>query len=268
MLKLHTFEKRLLIGLLVFFLSASFSPIGTSEIIQQHRGILYVGGDGPGNYSTVGEAMINATNGDTIFVFNGVYLEHVAIYKQVHLIGEDNTNTIIDGNGSGYVLSISDEMQQVVVSDFTIRNGDSGIYIDTQVTNCTISHNVVVDNKDHGIYASGKVEYNIISDNIVARNHNGTSLGFASYNEITGNTFEDNEEYGLTLVLWCNENEIHNNNFIGNKAPAFFFLSSLNNWFGNYWGRPRLLPKAIFGLMGILPWINIDWRPRLTPYAS
>ncbi|MEM0467507.1 MAG: hypothetical protein QXX20_07975 [Candidatus Thermoplasmatota archaeon] len=51
-----------------------------------------------------------------------------------------------------------------------------------------------------------------------------------------------------------------------NKINAFFFLSALNTWSRNYWNRPRILPKPIFGLMMLLPWLNFDLRPLLRPY--
>jgi hypothetical protein len=43
----------------------------------------------------------------------------------------------------------------------------------------------------------------------------------------------------------------------------------MNQWSRNYWNRPRLLPKLIFGKIEIgsdrILWINIDWRPALKP---
>ena len=41
-------------------------------------------------------------------------------------------------------------------------------------------------------------------------------------------------------------------------------------WSENYWGRPRILPKPIFGIMVIgsvpIPWFNFDWNPAQEPY--
>jgi hypothetical protein len=34
---------------------------------------LYVGGDGLGNYSNIQDAIDNAMDGDTVFVYNGTY---------------------------------------------------------------------------------------------------------------------------------------------------------------------------------------------------
>ena len=43
--------------------------------------ILYVGGNGPNNYTKIQDAIDDASNGDTIFVYNGTYYENVIINK-------------------------------------------------------------------------------------------------------------------------------------------------------------------------------------------
>ena len=70
---------------------------------------------------------------------------------------------------------------------------------------------------------------------------------------------------------------IKNNNFKGNILHAQFDDSLFNTWEGNYWGRSRLFPKFIFGMLCIIPpdlyseglyipWVNIDWNPAKEPY--
>ena len=51
--------------------------------------ILYVGGNGSGNYSNIQDAINDANNGYTIFVFNGTYNENIVVNKSISLIGED-----------------------------------------------------------------------------------------------------------------------------------------------------------------------------------
>ncbi|MEE9340745.1 MAG: hypothetical protein V3V21_03685, partial [Thermoplasmata archaeon] len=38
---------------------------------------LYVGGAGPGNYTTIQGAIDNATPGDSVYVYGGTYYEHL-----------------------------------------------------------------------------------------------------------------------------------------------------------------------------------------------
>ncbi len=51
---------------------------------------LYVGGSGPGNYSSIQAAINDAENDDTVFVFDdsSPYYEHVKVDKTINLIGE------------------------------------------------------------------------------------------------------------------------------------------------------------------------------------
>ncbi|MCJ2557003.1 MAG: hypothetical protein LN415_07870, partial [Candidatus Thermoplasmatota archaeon] len=68
---------------------------------------LYVGGAGPGNYTTIQGAIDNATPGDSVYVYGGTYYEHLTISKPLSLIGEDRNTTIINGGENGIVVLIS-----------------------------------------------------------------------------------------------------------------------------------------------------------------
>ena len=67
------------------------------------------------------------------------------------------------------------------------------------------------------------------------------------------------------------KNNIIANNFRKNKFNAFFINCNQILWEGNYWNRPRLLPKPIFGLKRFnqrlwTPCINYDFHPAMKPY--
>jgi hypothetical protein len=50
----------------------------------------------PDNYPTISSAISNATNGDTVYVKNGVYSEFsLVIKKSIWLVGEDAKSTVI-----------------------------------------------------------------------------------------------------------------------------------------------------------------------------
>jgi hypothetical protein len=70
--------------------------------------------------------------------------------------------------------------------------------------------------------------------------------------------------------LYSSRNTIYKNNFLDNKRHAFFEGNWRNKWKQNYWNRPRILPKLIFGEIKIgskwLPWFNIDWHPAKKLY--
>lgn len=172
----------------------------------------------------------------------------------------------IDSNDIGVSL---DEASNNTITGNTISNnlGD-GIYLTSGSDYLTISFNNITDNLNNGIYSSWN-EYCTIQGNTIANNgevnQSGIYLTASSYCEIIENTIDGNNEYGLQLILWCNQNVIRRNNFMNNDVHAIFFTSALNIWSFNYWDRPRIFPKPIFGIMGIMPWINFDWRPLLTP---
>jgi len=82
----------------------------------QSGDILYVGGSGEGNYTKIQDAIDNATDGDTVFAYNGIYYENVVVNKIIMLIGEDKDYTIIDCEGIGYGITVQGDM--IYIGDF------------------------------------------------------------------------------------------------------------------------------------------------------
>jgi dihydroxyacetone kinase DhaKLM complex PTS-EIIA-like component DhaM len=98
-----------------------------SDIIFSEGNILYVGGNGPGNYSEIQDAIEDANNGDTVFVFSGIYSADIIIDKSIYLIGENQKTTIIE-NGKNGIMIIADG---VLIERFTIEKcGGFGIVVE------------------------------------------------------------------------------------------------------------------------------------------
>lgn len=89
---------------------------------------LYVGGNGPGNYSKIQDAVDNASDGNTVFVYDdsSPYYEHVTIDKSITLLGENRVTTIIDANMTGSPIVL--EAGNVMVQGFTIQNSGNQCY--------------------------------------------------------------------------------------------------------------------------------------------
>ena len=70
---------------------------------------LYVGGSGPNNYTKIQDAVDNASDGDTVFVYDdsSPYYENIEIHKSINLIGENRNNTIIDGGEHGNAVNVT-----------------------------------------------------------------------------------------------------------------------------------------------------------------
>ena len=255
---------------------------------------LYVGGSGPGNYTSIQDAVNDSEYGDTVFVhsYSSPYYENVVVNKSISLIGEDRDTTIIDGSDRGNVINIS--AGWVSISGFTIQyyGGhywvyDAIIYISSDCNTITCN---IISNNYKGIYLSGSSS-NTISGNTISNNGDGIELyksinntfkrntitnnscgiflSGSKLNTITGNTISNNAD-GIYLE-YSFINFILGNNFFNKVRDAFFWNSFLNRWNHNYWSRPRILPKNIFGLMGmfeylVFPWFNFDWFPAKEPY--
>jgi hypothetical protein len=153
------------------------------------------GGAG-GCHGTIVAALIAASNGDTIVIAGAAspYFEHLTIDKSVSLIGENPTNTIIDGGLSGQVIRISTPVT-VTLTNLTIRNGQSGNDSFDQygggihnVSGTLTLNNIVVsgNRSGSGVFAADgggisnffgtlTLNHSIVSGNITGTPLNGTS---------------------------------------------------------------------------------------------
>ena len=78
---MHPRYLTLFLGLMLITIG-SVSAINTTSTQTQSRGdTLYVGGSGPGNYTRIQDAIDNATDDDTVFVYSGCYTENININK-------------------------------------------------------------------------------------------------------------------------------------------------------------------------------------------
>ena len=286
----------------LFLIDGMFSVTGSSE--NNSSGILYVGGSGPGNYTTIQSALDNASSGDTVFVYDdsSPYNEHIVVDKSITIMGENRDTTVIDGN-------ISINAKSVIMHGFTIRSasgtGSTGISIDsgnTCISDITVSRysfgihvlsgcNIISDAEitdcSIGIYLAHTIN-NIIYGSTISRNNEGIHFEGSENNLVIYSNISGNDEgiwidsgYGNSIfhnnieniTLWHSRGtSVEGNNFPGDANHATFFFSlyespfSQNHWSGNYWGSSTLFPKIIVGRWWIFPWPNFDLRPVSKPY--
>ena len=202
----------------------SVSPVGFDG------NTLYVGGNGPNNYTRIQDAVDNASDGDTVFVYNGTYYENIHVYEYgefIVLIGENKFTTIIDGQRGGPVITIGSNIN---IEGFTIQNstrdGDwnAGLYLDG--VGSLISDNIIINN-GYGIklaYCDGYT----ISNNIIEENdYDGIDM-FESYgNTIKNNCIRNNKESGI--VTGPTGSNIVINNIIDNNSYGILSLGG-SNW--------------------------------------
>ncbi len=209
---------------------------------------LYVGGSGVGNYTTIQSAIDAASNGDTIFVYNGIYTEHILIDKTITLMGEDKDTTIINSRLRKDIVQVFDT-DNVTISGFMIQNTlDYSEYMAAvhikNTSNTMILQNILTGCYD-GILL--KSSYNNIINNSIRDNKNGICFGhyrdgrvfikgntgdvahgFSHIkNSITGNEITKNTEAGLALSFTMGNNISANN--ISNNGIGIRLRDCSNN---------------------------------------
>jgi len=103
---------------------------------------------------------------------------------------------------------------------------------------------------------------NWYSNNTIKKFYTGVFMGGSTQNIFRGNYFIGNLK-GLKINN-VKQTRIENNIFAFNIVSALF-INCYSRWSGNYWGRPRVLPKPIPGKIGILPVVQFDMHPAFIP---
>ena len=303
-------RKGIAISIIILFLGMSIisSTANTIEktFIPSGKGkTLYVGGTGDGNYTKIQDAINDAVDGDTVFVYDdsSPYYENVVVNKSIFLIGEDRETTVIDGYENGNVVYVTSD--GVTISGFTIINGKNAYLlvggVDIFANYTTISNNIITNNyigigiwNDYAPHIKPYLHGNEISNNtissntlegiwlshcnlstvtnniIINNNIGGIHTNFASNNIILGNKISNNYN-GLVLFQSSNSNKILFNNITNNGLYGIFIFDSCkndilqNNFIESGEGNVKLL-YYIWNLERN-KWERNYWdKPRTTPY--
>jgi parallel beta-helix repeat protein len=216
----------------------------------------------PDDYATIQGAINDANEGDTVFVENGTYYEHVVVDKTINLMGKSRESTVVDGNDLKDVLTITSD--NVNVSGFTFQRAESspgscikldhvigtnissniardsdlghGIFLVSSTMN-TVSNNLIINNTGHDcsicLYGSSQ---NILSANTVV-NPNDLAMGSillaygSSYNTLLCNVVLGTSQIGIRIY----GSDSSSNRVIGNRIENHWhgvqFLGSSSNVF-------------------------------------
>ena len=229
--------------------------------------VLYVGGSGGNNYTTLREAVNHSMDGDTIIIFHGVY-EGATIKKSVTVIGRNaiitsgvfiKTNNVIlenllikdchtaikiygDNNtvknctilNNSYGINVEGNFNNIL-SNKIFKNYQYGIHLDYAHGNM-IESNEIYRNK-WGVYMMNSRE-NLLLKNVIKNNEIGIKLQKSQNNIIKLNNITKNRDNGVYMCCYSMNNLIYMNNFIENGYNAYV-VGGGNKWDngknGNYW---------------------------------
>jgi nitrous oxidase accessory protein len=214
---------------------------------------LYVGGNGPGNYTSIQTAINDANYTDIIFIYSGIYTENIVISKQITVIGEQKNTTIIQGTGTGDVVTVLSphtklcsltiqnsglqwpdaaikiiNSNNATIVNNNILNNYYGIFVENSIFT-TISENYITQNNNDGIMFIGQSNNNIIKNNSLSANNNyGIFLVHSSFNNIITNKVDTNYN-GIALGSWSTNNTVCSNEVFDNIYSGIILGSGSSN---------------------------------------
>jgi len=292
-------RKWAVVGIILLFVGVTIVPAiaQTTEKQSVSQGNwLYVGGSGPGNYTRIQDAIENASEGDTIFVYQGVYFEHDLNITKLDLIGEERNTTIINGEGRftegihlgegatirGFIVQYFTEYDialgigtglyidgnNIIVSDNIIRWCSQGIFFKEHCYNIDVHNNVFYDIEYYGLYLQSLACS--IHDNYFRTTGYGIYVLHGTRQvSIDYNHFERND-----VAMWARSTRatVRCNNFIDNDAHVslqwdatlltlpfvFYRIPSFSENFWDDWNGEK--PRAIHGYFKfwiLLPEVSI-----------
>jgi len=192
---------------------------------------LYVGGSGPGNYTSIQDAVDDAVDGDTVFVYDdsSPYTGYIHVEKSINIIGENKLTTVVFHDSyCCFALNVD----RINISGFTLKDTaycDYGLRI-WETSNHSIIDNIIIG-MDNGIDLMHS-NNNYIMNNEIKDGGAGVDIGYdSSFNIIDNNDFLNNN-CGVALNAVSNNNTI-SNNYLTKCGFSVSSDSYQNTFFGN-----------------------------------
>jgi len=235
--------------------------IGAYERIYPAPAEVWVDVGGPDNgydqFDTIQEGIDAVESGGTVHVAAGTYLLSAEIYidKDISLLGEDESTTILDGQGTVRIMRTSDLDQDNVIDGFTFQNGYASdgagmyniAYSSPIVSNCTFLNNSA------NSYGAGIFNNNYSSPTIANCTFSGNTASISG-----GGIYNNNASSPAIKNCIFSENTatnygggIYNNSSANPTVTNCTFSANTSNIFGgavyNYYSSPTITNCILWG---------------------
>ncbi len=256
--------KKIAVMVISFLLFIPFASINGNNVAltnSTNGNVLYVGGSGPNNYTSIQSAINDASNGYTIYVYPGNYNESIVINKSISLIGimEKGEKPVIYGSENNATVLV--EADNCTISVFIILNGKVGVQLRNSsyitVENIAVEHagvgikllnsdnnliknNEVTKSRGIGIWIDGFSSDSIIIQNSVVNNA-GVGIGAEGTSITHGNSSNNTISYNVVakncdgMNIWdlidstISFNQVYSNQQYGICVDTSTNVSILNN---------------------------------------
>jgi len=207
----------ILIGILFFSTIQSGVELSSQSLMSS---ILYVGGSGEGNFSSIMDAVDAAVDGDYILVYPGTYYENLILDVSVSLVGIEGMNvTVVDANKSSLPLMVFADSCRI--EGFTFQNGGDLSYnytasVSLRCDNCIFINNTVSMRDVDQIHADSAIE--ILGNN-----------SEISYCRLIENDEDPLIQRGVYIDQYSSNCHIHNNYIEGFASGiySYYFTDSI-----------------------------------------
>ena len=245
------------IAFLLFIPFASINGNNVSLTNSTNGNILYVGGSGENNYTTIQNAINYAEDGFTIYVYPRNYNESIVINRSISLIGieQNGEKPVIHGNENNITVLI--EADNCTIRNFIIMEGfvgletrnasfitiennvieGAGVGMEVYSSNTLIRNNTVTKSKGIGIYVDPIAFTISLTGNFISQNGwSGTELHgdnhIISYNNVTGNLHGIELYFASDCII--SFNHVYFNQQYGICVDTSTNVSILNNTIHNH----------------------------------
>ncbi len=199
-------EYRIIFLLVILFFSIAFIAFFQIDSIPSTETIIFVDkNNNEMNYSTIQQAIDNASEGDTILIQKGGYTETILINKSITIKGENKAHTFITSSDQNTFTINADNitLQNITISNsatgislygsycilanISFLDNNLGIMINNNASNNTIYSNNFVNNDAHALdHSNGNTwhsdQIGNYWDDYNGTDSNNDGIGDTSYN--------------------------------------------------------------------------------------